>query len=125
VTAARDERADAHIDELPPWRQHVCRRRRDLIHRVDPEIEETIKRTVQPYFVLEGNVCARLAAKNHVSLFIYDPIAPDPHGIVTGGHGNKTARTIAFYDGDTVDVPALAAILTPIVANNRAGGCAG
>ena len=26
---------------------------------------------MQPYFVLEGNVCALLAAKDHVNLFLY------------------------------------------------------
>ena len=27
---------------------------------------------VQPYFVLKGNVCALLATKDHVNLFVYD-----------------------------------------------------
>jgi hypothetical protein len=34
---------------------------RDLVHKADPEIQETIKRSVQPYFVLQGNVIALLA----------------------------------------------------------------
>jgi hypothetical protein len=33
-----------------------------------PDIVETIKRTVQPYFVLDGNVAALLAAKDHVNV---------------------------------------------------------
>jgi hypothetical protein len=78
---------------------------------------------VQPYFVLDGNVCALLASKDHVNLFLYDGgIVPDPEGIITAGHDNKTARTIAFYRGDTVNEPALTAMLRQIVANNRAGG---
>jgi len=28
------------------------------VHAADPEVEETIKRSVQPYFVLRGNICA-------------------------------------------------------------------
>ena len=65
---------------------------------------ETIKRTVQPYFVCEGNVAAFLAAKDHVNVFVYDGgIVPDPHGLITAGHENKTARTIGFHEGD--DVP--------------------
>ena len=60
-------------------------------------IDETIKRPVQPYFVLQGNVAALLAAKNHVNVFLYDgALAPDPEGIITGGHDNKTARMIAI-----------------------------
>ena len=57
----------------------ICRRVRDLVHAADPAVEETIKRTVQPYFVLDGNICAFLAAKDHVNVFLYDgAIVPDP-----------------------------------------------
>jgi hypothetical protein len=118
----RDERVDAYIDALPEWQQAVCRRLRDLIHGVDPEIEETIKRTDRPYFVLDGNICALLATKDHVNLFIYDAIVPDPDGIITGGHQNKTARTISVYEGDSINVRALTKMLEQIVSNNRAGG---
>jgi hypothetical protein len=41
-----------------------------VIHATDPKMRETIKRTVQPCFVLQGNVCALLAAKDHVNLFL-------------------------------------------------------
>jgi hypothetical protein len=118
-----DRRVDDYIDPLPDWQQAICRELRDLIHAADPEISETIKRTVQPYFVLEGNVCALLAAKDHVNLFLYDGgIVPDPEGIITAGQENKTARTISFYRGDTICAPALTAMLKQIIANNRAGG---
>jgi hypothetical protein len=68
-------------------------------------------------------VCALLAAKDHVNLFLYDGgIVPDPEGIITGGHGNKTARTISFYRGDIINEAALTVMLKQIIANNRAGG---
>src|SRR5262249_13810143 len=61
--------------------------------------------------------------KDHVNLFLYDgAIVPDAHGIITGGHGNKTARTIAFRRGDSVPRPAPTPLLLPIAAHNRAGG---
>ena len=89
----------------------------------DPEVVETIKRTVQPYFVLDGNICALLAAKDHVNVFLYDgAIVPDPEGIITAGHDNKTARTAAFREGETINAPALIAMFRQIIANNRAGG---
>ena len=59
---------DAYVDRLPPWRRAICQELRELIWSADPDIEETIKRSRQPYFVLEGNVCALLAAKAHVNL---------------------------------------------------------
>ena len=119
----RDPRVDQYIDALPEWQRRLCHQLRDVIHAADPEIVETIKRTVQPYFVLQGNVCALLAAKDHINLFLYDGgIVPDPEGLITGGHDNKTARMISFHEGDSINRPALTAMLRQIVANNRAGG---
>ena len=60
---------DAYIDALPAWQQALCRELRDVLHEADPEMEEVIKRRVQPYFVLEGNICALLAANDHVNSF--------------------------------------------------------
>ncbi len=120
---ARDPRVDAYIDALPGWQQAICRRVRDLVHAADPEVAETIKRTRQPYFVLDGNICALLAAKDHVNVFLYDgAIVPDPEGIITAGHDNKTARTVAFREGDPINERALGAMFRQIIANNRAGG---
>jgi hypothetical protein len=114
---------DEYIGRLPEWQQSICQRVRDLVHATDPQVEETIKRRVQPYFVLEGNICALLAAKDHVNVFLYDGgIVPDPQRIITGGHDNKTARTIAIREGEAINEPALAAMFRQIVANNRAGG---
>jgi hypothetical protein len=114
---------DAYLDGLPDWQRDIGAKLRDLIHAADPEIEETIKRRVQPYFVLDGNVCALLATKDHVNLFLYDgAIVPDPDHIITGGHDNQTARMIAFYEGDKIPTRPLRTMLRQIVANNRAGG---
>jgi hypothetical protein len=123
MSYAKDPRVDAYIAGLPDWQQEICQRVRELVHAADPEVEETIKRTVQPYFVLEGNICALLAAKDHVNVFLYDGgIVPDPEGIITAGHDNKTARTVAFRAGETINESALSAMFRQIIANNRAGG---
>ncbi len=123
MTWTKDPRVDEYIDALPEWQQEICRQVRTLVHSADPEVEETIKRTVQPYFVLEGNICALLAAKKHVNIFLYDgAIVPDPEGIITGGHANETARTVAVREGETVPTEPLAAMFRQIIANNRAGG---
>jgi hypothetical protein len=119
----RDSRVDEYIDALPAWQQAICHQVRDLVHAADPEVEETIKRRVQPYFVLQGNICALLATKDHVNVFLYDgAIVPDPEGIITGGHDNKTARMIAVYEGESLNAPALRTMFEQIIANNRAGG---
>jgi hypothetical protein len=118
-----DPRVDAYIDALPGWQQAVCRQVRDLVHGAHPDVVETIKRTDRPYFVLDGNICALLAAKDHVNVFLYDgAIVPDPERIITAGHDNKTARTVAVYEGETINASALSAMFRQIIANNRAGG---
>jgi hypothetical protein len=123
MASTADPRVDAYIDALPEWQQAICREVRELVHAADPEVSETIKRTRQPYFVLQGNICALLAAKDHVNVFLYDGgIVPDPEGIITAGHDNKTARTVAFHQGETINAPALTAMFRQIIANNRAGG---
>ncbi len=120
---AKDPRVDEYIDALPDWQRAICREVRDLAHAADPEVSETIKRTRQPYFVLDGNICALLAAKDHVNVFLYDGgIVPDPEGIITGGHDNSTGRTIAVRQGETINTRALSAMFRQIIANNRAGG---
>ncbi|HEV3233775.1 MAG TPA: DUF1801 domain-containing protein, partial [Candidatus Dormibacteraeota bacterium] len=117
MTYTADPRVDDYINALSDWQQAICREVRELVHAADPEVEETIKRSVQPYFVLEGNICALLAAKDHVNVFLYDGgIVPDPEGIITAGHDNKTARTAGFRRGETINGPALTAIFKQIIA---------
>ena len=123
ATYVKDPRIDTYIDALPDWQQAICQQVRDLVHGADPEVVETIKRTVQPYFVLEGNVAALLSAKDHVTVFLYDGgLAPDPEGIITGGHGNSTARQISIHEGEAINARALQTMFERIIANNRAGG---
>jgi hypothetical protein len=123
VIRHRDARVDAYIHALPAWQQAICHQVRDLVHAAEPGVTETIKRATQPYFILEGNICALLAAKDHVNVFLYDGgIVPDPDGIITGGHENATARTVAIRRGETINGPALTAMFKHIAANNRAGG---
>ena len=123
MTRTADSRVDTYIDALPDWQQAICHEVRELVHAADPEVVETIKRTVQPYFVLQGNICALLAAKDHVNVFLYDgAIVPDPEGIITAGHDNKTARTVSYRQGEKINRRALTAMFKQIIANNRAGG---
>ena len=117
-----DPRVDEYMESLRDWQQDICRQVRDLVHAADPDVIETIKRTRQPYFTLNGNICALLGAKDHVNLFIYDPIAPDPEGIINQGHGNLTARAIQVRQGDVINERALVNLFKAVIANNRAGG---
>ncbi len=117
-----DPRIDEYILTLPGWQQEICRQVRDLVHAADPEVIETIKRSKQPYFTLSGNICALLGAKDHLNIFIYDPVVPDPEGLINQGQGNKTARAIQVRQGEPINKPALLNLFRAIIANNRVGG---
>jgi hypothetical protein len=121
-TYRADPRIDHYIETLPDWQQDICRRVRELVHAADPDVTETIKRTNRPYFTLDGNICALLGVRDHVNVFIYDPIAPDPEGIINQGQGNQTARAIQIRQGETINERALLSLFKAVIANNRAGG---
>lgn len=113
---------DAYIAALPAWQRDLCQELRELIRAADPDITETIKRSIQPYFVLQGNVCALLATRDHINLFLYDPTVPDPEAVINQGHGNMTARAIQIYEGEQVNRAAISAIVRAIASRNRTGG---
>ena len=117
-----DARIDAFINSLPGWQQDICSKIRVLIHKAEPQIEETIKRGDRPYFVLRGNVCAFQATKDHINIFIYDPIAPDPEHIINQGQGNATARSIQIFQNQPINEEAFKNLIKAVANNNRAGG---
>ena len=113
---------DAYIDGLPEWQQRICQEVRELVHAADADVVETIKRTVQPYFVLQGNVAALQSTRDHVNVFLYDPLIDDPEGIITRGREAQTGRQIMVFEGEPINRPALLAIFRQIIEHNRAGG---
>lgn len=118
----KDPRVDEYIRTLPAWQQDIARQVRDLVHAADPDVAETIKRTNRPYFTLDSNICALLGAKDHLNIFIYDPIAPDPESIINQGQDNLTARAIQVRQGETINQRALLNLFKEVIKNNRAGG---
>ncbi|MEO6728825.1 MAG: DUF1801 domain-containing protein [Candidatus Dojkabacteria bacterium] len=117
-----DRRVDEFIENLTGWKQEVCKKVRKIVHEADQGVMETIKRTDRPYFTLDGNICAFQVTKDHINIFIYDPIAPDPEKIINQGEGNKTARSIQIYENDKINETALLNLFKAVIANNRKGG---
>ena len=116
------QKIDAYIDSLADWQKQICTKARELIHVAEPDITEEVKYTFRPYFTYNGHVCALLATKKHVNIFIYDPIAPDPAGIINQGHENKTARAIQVPKDTFPDEEAFVRLIQTIVASNKKGG---
>jgi hypothetical protein len=122
MTFKPDPRVDAYISGLPEWQQRICQEVRELLHEADPDVEETIKRTVLPYFVLSGNIAALQATRDHVNVFLYDPLVTDPEGIITRGFEATTGRQIKVFEDDVINRRALLAMFREIIEHNRAGG---
>ncbi|REJ81923.1 MAG: hypothetical protein DWQ44_13480 [Bacteroidetes bacterium] len=59
-----DKRIDAYIEKAKPFAQPVLNHIRKLVHKADPEIEETIKWGM-PHFVHDGIVCSMASFKEH------------------------------------------------------------
>jgi len=117
-----DLKIDAYIDGLPDWQRVVCSAVREWVHEADPGISEEIKFTNRPYFTDKGNVAALLATKDHINVFIYDPIAPDPESLINQGLGNATARSIQIFKGQNINKAAFIKLIQAVVKNNHAGG---
>lgn len=116
------EKINHYINSLDGWQQDICATARRLIHQAEPDIKEEIKFTNRPYFTYKGNVCALLAAKNHVNIFIYDPSAPDPHGLINQGLDNQTARSIQVAPGTFPDESVFVELIKAVVSRNKQGG---
>jgi hypothetical protein len=52
-----------------------------------------------------------------VNVLLYDPLVPDPAGIITSGHENKTGRTWAIHRGEAINEEALVAVFRAIIAH--------
>lgn len=116
------QKIDRYIQSLADWQQDICNKARQLIHEAEPNMTEEVQFKIRPYFTYKGNVCAFLAAKKHVNLFIYDPIAPDPKSIINQGHENKTARSIQVPPGTFPNESAFVELIKAVVAHNEKGG---
>ena len=57
--------------------------------------------------------------KDHLNIFIYDPIAPDPEGIIKQGKANSAARAIQVYEGEPIKKRALLNLLAAGLRRNR------
>lgn len=99
-TAAADPRVDQYIDALPDWQQEICQEVRELVHAADSDVVETVKRRAQPYFVLEGNICALLARGTTSNIFLYERGEPrGAEGDVRTDHREQQSRRLAKAQG--------------------------
>lgn len=116
--------------EPEDWRVGMLARLRALVQRADPEVVEEIKwrkpsndmRGV-PVWSHDGIICTGETYKNAVKMtFAKGASLPDPSGLFNSSLEGNTRRAIDFHEGDTIDEPALLALIRAAVELNTAAG---
>jgi hypothetical protein len=112
-------RIDKRIRDLGDWRGEKLAEIRALIHEVDPGVVEEWKWMGSPVWSHEGMYAVANAHKDKVKLtFFHGARLPDPAGLFNAGLEGNTWRAIDFRERDTIDKPALEALLRDAIAYN-------
>jgi hypothetical protein len=119
------ELIDAKIASLGGWRGEMLARLRGVIRAADPGIVEAVKWRKPtnpagvPVWEHGGIVCTGETYKDKVKLtFARGAAVDDPAGLFNSSLDGNTRRAIDFFEGDTVDEPALKALVRAAVAAN-------
>ena len=96
-----DPRVDAYIESKAPFAQPILRHLRDLIHRANPDIAETIKWSM-PFFTYKGQLLANMAAfKEHAAFGFWSrgDTTTGQEGDAMGQYGRITGLDVLPSDG--------------------------
>lgn len=119
----RDKRITGYIADLPVWQAGIMRELRDLLHDVQPDIEETFK-WGSPTFERNGIVAWMFAAKEWVHFSFPQGVllhAPDGLWEEDEDTQSRAKRTIKFKEGSKIPAGVLEGLIKQAVGNNIAG----
>ncbi len=123
--ASTSQLIDAIIKAPGGWRSKTYSRLRALIRRADPPVVEEVKWKKPsnplgvPVWSHDGAICVGNALKAAVRLtFPKGALMKDPKGLFNARLDSGTVRAIDFHEGDTVDEPALRALIIEAVGLN-------
>lgn len=125
-SAAASDKITQRIQELGDWRGETLARVRQLIHDVDPEIQEDWKWETPtspgtPVWSHDGDVCTGESYKQVVKLtFFRGASLEDPQELFNSSLEGKTRRAIDMREGDTLDAAAFKQLIRSAVAANVA-----
>lgn len=112
-------RIDRLIENLDDWRGERLAEIRQLIHEVDPGVEEDWKWMGTPVWSHDGMYALANAHKEKVKLtFFHGAQLADPDKLFNAGLGGGKWRAIDFHRGDKIKKTALKALLRRAVAYN-------
>jgi len=114
------QQIDELIAEIPDWRGKTFAKIRAAILAADPHIVEEFKWMGSPLWSRDGMIAVGNAFKNKVNVtFAYGAKLPDPAGLFNSGFGGNTRRAIDLFEGDSVNEPALQALVRAAIAYNQ------
>ena len=113
------ERIDRRIASLGDWRGERLAELRALIHAVDPQVIEEWKWMGTPVWSHDGMYVLANPHKDKVKLtFFHGARLSDPSKLFNAGLSGGKWRAIDFREADTIDKPALKALLREAIAYN-------
>ena len=114
------ELIDQLIADLPDWRRETFAALRTTILEADPEIIEEWKWMGSPVWSRDGIIAVANAHKKWVKLtFMYGASLPDPDRLFNAGLEGNARRAIDWFEGDTIDGPALKTLIRAAIAFNQ------
>jgi hypothetical protein len=113
---------DRRIQELGDWRGKTLGRVRALLKKVDPEIVEEWKWMGTPVFSRDGIICTGETYKTVVKLtFAKGASLKDPARLFNSSLDGNVRRAIDLHENETLNEPALKALVREAIALNMAG----
>ena len=110
------------IAELGDWRGEMLGRIRALIKEADPDIVEEWKWRGTPVWSHDGIVCTGETYKNVVKMtFAKGAFLKDPSGLFNSSLDGNTRRAIDVHEGETINAPALKALIRAALELNVSG----
>lgn len=114
------ESIDQLIAELADWRGQMLAGVRTCILGADPEIVEDWKWMGSPAWSRDGLIAVGNAHKGKVKLtFAYGAHLPDPDRLFNARDTGATRRAIDLVEGDTLNTPALQALVRAAIVYNQ------
>jgi hypothetical protein len=108
------------IEELADWRGETLAHIRQLIHSVDPEIQEEWKWRGVPVWSHDGIVCTGETYKQVVKLtFARGASLPDPKQLFNSSLEGNTRRAIDIREGEMLDQASFKQLLCAAIIANQ------
>jgi hypothetical protein len=125
MATSENEAASANITQrikdLGDWRGDILARVRQLIHDVDPDIEEEWKWRGVPVWSHDGMICTGETYKQVVKFtFARGAALDDPKRLFNSSLEGTTRRAIDIHEGEPIDEAAFKALIRVAIAANAA-----